>query len=289
MERILISGANGQLGKCLQRQSINYNELEFHFLTSSDWDITDNESTRAVFNRIQPDILINCAAYTNVDGAEDEREKAFSINADALLGIVNQCNHHGTYLLHVSTDYVFDGKKSSPYNETDQCAPINVYGQSKRQGEQVIEQNARHASIVRTSWLYSSFGKNFLTSMLSLGKQGVDLRIVNNQYGSPTNANDLAHFLLLLAGHPASGNQYFHFCNSGKTNWHDFAKAIFEVAGIVDKVNLASTDHYPTKAERPVNSLLDCTKIEEHLKEDIPHWRESLAQWYDRDKKDALI
>jgi dTDP-4-dehydrorhamnose reductase len=289
LERILVSGANGQLGKCLQRQARNHNEFEFHFLTSSDWDITDNESTRAVFDRIEPDILINCAAYTNVDGAEDERKKVFAINADALLGIVNQCNQHDTFLIHISTDYVFNGKTSSAYKESDACDPINTYGQSKRQGEQVIEQNARHAAIVRTSWLYSAFGKNFLTSMLALGKQGVDLKIVNNQFGSPTNANDLANFLLKLARQPASGNQYFHFCNSGKTNWHDFADAIFKVAGIRDQVTLAPTDHYPTKAERPENSLLDCTKIADHLKADIPHWRESLAKWYDRDKKDALI
>jgi dTDP-4-dehydrorhamnose reductase len=289
LKKVLISGANGQLGKCLQRQSKHFAAFEFHFLTSQDWDITENDQTQKVFDEHKPDILINAAAYTNVDGAEEEREKAFSVNADALTKISHQCNQHQTFLIHISTDYVFDGTKSSAYKETDTCDPINTYGQSKRQGEQIIEQNARQAAIVRTSWLYSSFGKNFLTTILQLGKQGVDLNIVDNQFGAPTNANDLAKFLLLLAGKPSDDLQYFHFCNSGKTNWHDFAKAIFEVAGISDEVNLSPTDHYPTKAKRPDNSLLDNSKISNHLNTKIPDWRESLEYWYQRDEKENLI
>ena len=289
MKKVLISGANGQLGKCLQRQAKNFADLEFHFLTSQDWDITDNEQTQKVFDIYQPDFLINAAAYTNVDGAEEEREKAFSVNADALSKISHQCNYHQTFLIHISTDYVFDGTKSTPYNETDTCDPINTYGQSKRQGEQIIEQNARQAAIVRTSWLYSSFGKNFLTTMLQLGKQGVDLKIVNNQFGSPTNANDLAKFLLLLAGRTSDDFQYYHFCNSGKTNWHDFAKAIFEVAGISDQVSLNPTDNYPTKAKRPTNSLLDCSKLSKHLDKEIPEWKKSLEYWFKKDLADGFV
>ena len=288
MKRILISGANGQLGKSLQRQAKSFSNFKFHFLTSQEWNITDGEQTRKIFNEFQPDIFINAAAYTNVDGAEEEREKAFAVNADALLNISYQCNQHETFLIHVSTDYVFDGTALSAYKETDACQPINTYGQSKRQGEQVIEQSATHAAIVRTSWLYSSFGKNFMTTMLQLGKQGVDLRIVNNQFGAPTNANDLAKFLLLLAKNPSTGKAYFHFCNSGKTNWYDFAKTIFEVAGISDRVNLSPTDYYPTKAKRPENSLLDCRKFSNHLNTKIPDWRKSLEYWYEEDKKDGL-
>ena len=143
MKKVLISGANGQLGKCLQRQAKNFAAFKFHFLTAQDWDITNDEQTQNVFDEFKPDILINAAAYTNVDGAEEQREKAFAVNADALFKISHQCNQHQTFLIHVSTDYVFDGTKSSAYKETDTCDPINTYGQSKRQGEQIVEQNTR--------------------------------------------------------------------------------------------------------------------------------------------------
>jgi len=289
LKKILINGLNGQLGKCLQRQAKDFTDFKFIFLSSQDWDITNNDQTQIVFDEYQPDILINTAAYTNVDDAEKEREKAFSVNADALAKIAHQCNQYQTFLIHISTDYVFAGTKSTAYKETDFCDPINTYGQSKRLGEQIVEQNARHAAIIRTSWLYSSFGKNFLTTMLALGKKGVDLKIVNNQFGAPTNANDLAYFLLLLAQRPSDDVQHFHFCNSGKTNWHDFAKLIFQTAGIKDQVNLSPTDHYPTKAQRPQYSLLDSSKLSMYLKKEIPHWQNSLEYWYKKDEDEGLI
>jgi len=275
--KVLVTGANGQLGKCLQKHSEKFPELEFLFESSQTLNITSVESVGNYFNRHQPDFCINCAAYTNVEAAEHQKELAFQVNSEAVKTLSQSCKTHNTKLFHISTDYVFDGNKLSPYIETDTTNPINVYGGSKLQGEVMISETMDHFFIFRTSWLYSEFGHNFFNTILKKANEGAELNITTEQIGTPTNANDLALFILNLIKENSKAFGLYHYSNQGEATWYDFARLILEEKQLEKDVNLKATFSYPTKAKRPKFSVLDKSKVEEAFKCKVPHWRESLV------------
>ncbi len=252
-KKILVTGANGQLGQCLQKISSNFQNINFYFKSSKALDITDSDQVKAVFDEISFDYCINCAAYTNVDQAEKEPEKAFKVNADAVKKIAEACKKKDTVLIHISTDYVFDGEKESPYTVNDIPNPINEYGKSKLKGEQYIQEILDRYLIIRTSWLYSEFGKNFYKTVLDKAKIKEVLYITNEQTGCPTNANNLSHFILNLI--ITNNNRYgiYHFTDNIPMTWFDFASKI-----IVEKKLdcLVIARNYTTFAARPKNSVM---------------------------------
>lgn len=275
--KVLVTGANGQLGKCLQKHSKRYPEIEFLFETSQTLNITSEEALGSFFKEHQPDFCINCAAYTNVEAAESEEKLAFQVNSEAVKFLSKLCKTHHTQLIHISTDYVFDGLKLSPYLETDSVNPINIYGASKLQGETMITEHLDHYFILRTSWLYSEFGHNFFNTILKKAEDRADLNITTEQVGTPTNANDLAKFILNLIQLDSNAYGLYHFSNKGEATWYDFARLILEEKHLEEKVNLNATFSYPTQAKRPKFSVLDKSKVETTFKTNIPHWRESLV------------
>lgn len=275
--KILITGANGQLGKCLQKHSEKLPDIEFLFETSQTLNITSEEALNSFFKANQPDFCVNCAAYTNVEAAESEEELAFQVNSEAVKFLSKQCKTHNTKLIHISTDYVFDGLKFSPYLEKDSVSPINIYGASKLQGEVMISEHLDQFFILRTSWLYSEFGHNFFNTILKKAKDRADLNITTEQVGTPTNANDLAKFILNLIQLDSNAFGLYHYSNQGEATWYDFARLILEEKHLEEEVNLNATFSYPTKAQRPKFSVLDKTKVENTFKMKIPHWRESLV------------
>jgi len=278
--RILVTGANGQLGMTFQSLASEHPEHEFFFYTSKELDITDPDSIEAKFHESKPEVAINCAAYTAVDQAENEPEKAFAVNSDGVKNLVEACRNFNSALIHISTDYVFDGTNHRPYAETDPVKPIGVYGQSKRAGEEAILDSSISALIIRTSWVYSEFGNNFVKTMLRLGKERDELNVIFDQIGTPSNTYDLAHAIMVAIEQKSKwvGNQeIFHFSNEGVCSWYDFALTIFEIAGIDCKVNPILSKDYPTKAERPHYSVLDKTAFKNSFNIQIPNWRSSLG------------
>lgn len=275
--KVLVTGANGQLGKCLQKHSKPYTGIEFLFETSQTLDITSDEALSHFFNTHQPDFCINCAAYTNVEAAEAHKNLAFQVNSEAVKSLAKLCKTHNTKLIHVSTDYVFDGLKLSPYLETDSENPINIYGASKLQGETMVSEYMDTFFILRTSWLYSEFGHNFFNTILKKAEDRAELNITTEQIGTPTNANDLAEFILNLIKVNSSAFGLYHFSNTGEATWYDFARLILEERQLEDEVSLKATFSYPTNAKRPKFSVLDKTKVETTFKTKIPHWRQSLV------------
>jgi dTDP-4-dehydrorhamnose reductase len=278
MYNILITGSNGQLGNELKRIAHRY--PDFHF-TWTDVDELDISSAEAVqeFLKIQPqNLIINCAAYTAVDKAESESEKAFLVNSSSVKVMAEAALQSGTGLLHISTDFVFDGNKSTPYIEDDPVNPLSVYGKSKLEGEVYA---LKAGIVIRTSWLYSVFGNNFLKTILRLGKERKELRIVFDQAGTPTLAADLASALLAVtADHQALSvfprNEIYHFSNEGVCSWYDFAMEIIQQAGFDCTVKPIETAEYPTPARRPAYSVMNKKKIKDRFGLVIPHWKESL-------------
>ncbi|WP_019037396.1 dTDP-4-dehydrorhamnose reductase [Psychroflexus tropicus] len=275
--RILVTGANGQLGKCLQKHADKFQDFEFLFESSQTLDITSHEQLGTYFSSKKIDYCVNCAAYTNVEAAEEEKDLAFQVNTEAVESLSKQCKASHTKLIHISTDYVFDGLKLSPYSETDSVNPINVYGDSKLQGEAMISEHLEHYFILRTSWLYSEFGHNFFNTILKKANEGAALNITTEQIGTPTNANDLARFILNLIQSQSDAFGFYHYSNTGEATWYDFARLILEEQQLDKEVNLKATYSYPTKAKRPKFSVLDKSKVEEIFKCKVPHWRESLV------------
>jgi dTDP-4-dehydrorhamnose reductase len=276
MKNVLVTGADGQLGGCIMDASITHENLQFIFATLADLDITDQQALKRYFDSMPIHYCINAAAYTNVERAESEVEDAFDVNAEAVEYLVNLCNTHGTTLLHVSTDYVFDGEKGSPYDEEDQTRPLNVYGTSKLKGEKIIKEQCEKYFILRTSWLYSQYGHNFFKTILRYASEGKPLMITTEQVGTPTNANDLAAALIDVI---QSGNReygIYHYSNSGEATWYDFAEKILKLSGQLDKTNLAKTNHYRTFAQRPNYSVLNLTKFKTTFNKDCVHWEKSL-------------
>lgn len=276
MKHILITGGEGQLAQCFKNLAKGQDDLQFLFVSKKEIDITNKRSINKYLEKHHVDYCINTAAYTQVDQAEKELDKAFLVNAQGVKNMATACKEHNITLLHLSTDYVFDGAKGSPYDEEDLANPINVYGTSKWQGEVLLREILEHHFIIRTSWLYSQYGQNFYTTMLQWIQQNKNVAITTAQTGSPTNANDLASFLthIILTNSSAYGT--YHFSNQGETTWYGFAKAIESRVADVGKFSLASTDHYPTFAERPAYSVLNTKKAEQTFDVEIPTWQESL-------------
>jgi len=274
---ILVTGANGQLGKELKQIAPTYSQYDFIFLSREDLPIHHFEMVRHYFKTYLPQYLINCAAYTAVDRAEQEKDLAFQVNGEAVGVLAAVCKENNCRLIHISTDYVFDGTGSTPYKEIFPPHPVNTYGASKLEGERQALQFNPDSLIIRTSWVYSEFGKNFVRTMVKLMKEKEEINVVNDQIGSPKYAADLADLILLII---SSGNWQpgiYHYCNIGIINWFDFAVAIKELNKSNCKVNPISTDQYPTPAKRPAYSVLDATKIQETFGIHLKVWRDSLS------------
>lgn len=282
---VLVTGSKGQLGQAIESISKNYKEIDFVFCPSSELDISNLDHCKAVFNTYEPNYCINAAAYTAVDKAESEPEKAQLINVIGAQNLAEVCKKHNTVLLHISTDFVFDGKKRSPYLEDDIPNPTGVYGQTKLDGEKAIRAVFDHYFIIRTSWVYSQFGNNFMKTMLRLASERESLSVVNDQIGTPTNAVDLAEALMTIICHTemnaAEGENIrnygiYNFSNEGQCSWYDFAKKIFEVNKIKIDLQPILTTSFPTPARRPAYSVLDKSKIKSTFDLTIKTWNESL-------------
>lgn len=276
---VLVTGASGQLGQALQAIVPKHSTLQFHFASSAEADITNKENLEQVFNRLKPDFCINAAAYTAVDKAESEPEKAHLINVTGAKNLAEVCKEHNATLIHVSTDFVFDGSKNTPYTEEDETNPQGVYGKTKREGEQEIEKILTAHYIIRTSWLYSEYGNNFMKTMIRLGNERDSLGVVNDQTGTPTNTNDLAEAILQIIESGKKEYGIYHYSNEGVATWYDFAKKIFEVNNISVDLKPITTADYPTPAKRPVYSVIDKSKIRSAFGLKISHWHDSLKRY----------
>ena len=278
MNNILVTGGNGQLGSELKEIASNYQDYKFLFTDVKDLDITNHNAVAAFIERNNITVIINCAAYTAVDKAESEPELSDAINHLAVANFAQIAKDKNIKLIHISTDYVFDGTNHKPYVETDTPNPQSVYGKTKLNGELALQQiNPVNSIIIRTSWVYSKFGNNFVKTMLRLAETRDEISVVADQIGSPTNAADLAKALLTIL--PKIKNktvEVFHYSNEGVCSWYDFAKAIFEFKEIVIKVNPISSLKYPTLAKRPLYSMLD--KIKTKYQIQISDWRDSLRK-----------
>lgn len=275
---ILVTGASGQLGQSIQFIASNYSDCQFIFASSTDLDITNQERVNHFFDTNTIDFCINTAAYTAVDKAESETEKAESINVVGPRNLAIACQKNQVKLLHISTDFVFDGASSKPYLETDATNPLGIYGKTKLEGEQAVENAMNDYFIIRTSWVYSQFGNNFMKTMLRLASERDTLGIVSDQIGSPTNAVDLAKALLSIIQSNSSKYGIYNFSNEGIASWYDFATEIFRINKVVINVNPIPTEAFPTPAKRPKYSLLDKSKIKNAFGIDIKTWQESLLQ-----------
>ena len=280
---VLVTGANGQLGQSLQFCAPNYPELQFVFCSSDELDITNAENCETIFAKIKPNYCINAAAYTAVDKAESESENAHSINVDGARNLATVCKLNDTILLHISTDFVFDGTASKPYTEIDIPNPTGVYGQTKLDGEKVIQDTFDLYFIIRTSWVYSQFGNNFMKTMLRLASERDSLSVVSDQIGTPTNAVDLAQVLLEIIEHTERSRNIsnfgiYNFSNEGQCSWFDFAKKIFEINEITIDLQPIPTSSFPTPAKRPKYSVLDKSKIKSTFGIEIKKWEESLKK-----------
>ena len=277
---ILVTGCNGQLGKEFQKLSNIYPEHNWIFTDINELNICEEHSVNSFFQNNTIDVCINCAAYTAVDKAEDEVDLARAINAIAVSYIANACKTTKTLLVHVSTDYVFDGTSERPYLEDDSVSPNSIYGKTKAEGEQNIISSGCSYIIVRTSWLYSSFGNNFVKTMLRLGSEREFVNVVDDQNGNPTWAYDLANAILLLIHRFENKEvkEIFNYSNEGTIPWNNFAEAIFYIGNKNCEVRPISTKEYGSKANRPAFSALDKTKIKTFTGIKIPFWRESLIK-----------
>ncbi len=277
MKRILVIGGNGQLGHCLQKLAPKYHDLyDFNFTGSSVLDITDYKQVDLVFAEYQPDFVINASAYTAVDLAETEVENAFAVNAEGVGNLASVCKDNNAILIHISTDYVFDGETNLNYAEDDFTNPIGVYGTSKRKGEELALENNPETVILRTSWLYSEFNKNFVKTMLHLFEVKDQLGIVGDQFGQPTNANDLAEAIMDIIDSGKKVFGIYHFSNYPETTWFDFANKIKEFSGSEIKLKSITTEEFPTPAKRPKRSTMSLDKIENDYNIEPKHWENSL-------------
>jgi dTDP-4-dehydrorhamnose reductase len=276
---VLITGAGGQLGRCFRALEETYTQCRFLFAAKEMLPVEDTGAAGKFFLNNTITYCINCAAYTAVDKAETETTAAFLINAEAVGNLAAICKQHGTTFIHISTDYVFDGTGTIPYQETDAVNPVNAYGASKLMGEQLALAANPASIIVRTSWLYSPYGHNFVKTMLRLMAERESINVVNDQVGRPTYAPDLAGAIMqMIAGNKFKGGVY-HFSNTGDAiSWYDFAVAVKELSGSSCTVNPIGTAAYPTPAKRPAYSVLDVSLITQQFLLSIPHWKESLAQ-----------
>ncbi len=275
---ILITGCNDQLGNEIQLLQAQYAQHTWLNTDVNELDITDKAAIERFVEANEIDGMVNCAAYTAVDKAESDLLLARKLNADAPAFLAEAVAKRGGWMVQVSTDYVFDGTKHTPYVETDSTCPNSVYGQTKLEGEQAVTKLCPNAMIIRTAWLYSEFGNNFVKTMIRLGKEREQLGVIFDQVGTPTYAHDLASVIMTAIDKGIKPGIY-HFSNEGVTSWYDFTKSIHRIAGInTCHVMPLHTAEYPTPASRPAYSVLDKTKIKEAYSINIPHWEESLAK-----------
>lgn len=281
--RVLVTGANGQLGSELQLLAKDYRDLHFEFYGSALLDLSSPQSIRRAFQKNDVDYVINCGAYTQVDKAEDEVEKAYLINTEALKHLSGACNDSNATLIHISSDYVYDSLSEKPISESDPTEPKGEYAKSKLGGDLMIQENCKNWIIIRTSWVYSSFGNNFVKTMLRLGAERDVLSIVNDQIGTPTYAQDIAKTILLIVNNLENKdkqstllNEIYNFSNAGITSWDAFAKKIFDLSDIDCDVIGISTEQYGAKAPRPLWSVLSKRKIESALNLEIRDWESAL-------------
>jgi dTDP-4-dehydrorhamnose reductase len=280
--KIIVTGSNGQLGRSIQELSADYPELSFIFTDIEELDICDRELIDSFFAKENPAVVVNCAAYTAVDKAEKEEKMAEMINHLAVANLAAACKKTGTKLIHISTDYLFDGLKSTPYHEKDIVRPRSVYGITKLEGETALLRAEIKSIIIRTSWLYSVYGNNFVKTMLRLGREREELSIVDDQTGTPTYAGDLAKVILKILQRTSEDKSRFipgiyHFSNEGIASWYDFARAIFEYTPEIRcRVVPIDTASYPLPASRPAYSVLNKSKIKTTFDLEIPYWRDSL-------------
>ena len=275
---ILITGCNGQLGNEIQLLQAQYAQHTWLNTDVNELDITDKAAIERFVEANEIDGIVNCAAYTAVDKAESDPQLARKLNADAPAFLAEAVAKRGGWMVQVSTDYVFNGTKHTPYVETDEPCPNSVYGQTKLEGEQAVSKLCTNAMIVRTAWLYSEFGNNFVKTMIRLGREREQLGVIFDQVGTPTYAHDLATAIMTAIDKGIKPGVY-HFSNEGVTSWYDFTKSIHRLAGInTCQVSPLHTAEYPTPACRPAYSVLDKTKIKAAYGIEIPHWEESLAK-----------
>ena len=280
MSNILVTGSKGQLGSELKDLQQNYANNNFYFTDSQDLDITNHFLVEKYILENKITVIINCAAYTAVDKAESEYEINDAINHLAVKNFAEIAKKNTIKLVHISTDYVFDGTSFTPYIESDKTNPQSVYGKTKLDGEEAMLQiNPENSVIIRTSWVYSSYGNNFVKTMLRLGTERDELGVIFDQIGTPTYAKDLAKAILEIIPKIDTNNvEVYHFSNEGVCSWYDFAKAIFEINKIDVKVNPIETSQYPTPAKRPSYSLLNKSKIKNKFNLEVPYWRDSLIK-----------
>lgn len=278
MHNILVTGSKGQLGSEIKVLTAKYAHYNFVFTDLEELDICNHQAVAHFIKDKQINAIINCAAYTAVDKAEEQFEMANNINHLAVANFARLAKENHLKLVHISTDYVFDGTNHKPYKETDTPNPQSVYGKTKLAGEQAMQNiNPSHSIIIRTSWVYSSYGSNFVKTMLHLGQNRDELRVVADQIGTPTNAADLAQAILdILPQIKNEDVELFHYSNEGICSWYDFAKAIFEIKDMVIKVTPIESAQYPTPAERPFYSVLNKINIKKTFQLEIPHWVDSL-------------
>jgi dTDP-4-dehydrorhamnose reductase len=276
MKKILVFGASGQLGHCLKKVADTQQLSDIFFPDEDEANILDEIGLNTLFAKYQPQFCINCAAYTAVDKAEEDMHTARKVNADGAANLAKLCKANGVTLVHVSTDFVFEGNTPYPLIEADAVNPINVYGLTKLEGEHAIADILPEHYILRTSWLYSEYGNNFVKTMLRLGAERDVLKVIADQVGTPTYAIDLAECILAIIA--ADNKQYgiYHYSNEGVTSWYDFAQSIFDISNTQVKVYPIRTAEYPTPALRPTYSVMDKAKVKSTFNIEIPYWRHSL-------------
>jgi dTDP-4-dehydrorhamnose reductase len=282
--KILVTGSNGQLGNEIRELSSDFPNLNFLYTDIEELDITSEIEVNKFFEVNKPDAIINCAAYTAVDKAESDEKLAFLINDTAVGILARVTSDINALFIHISTDYVFDGTAHLPYQESDKRNPVSAYASTKYAGELAVEKYATKAIILRTSWLYSAFGGNFVKTILKYGKERGVLNVVSDQIGTPTYARDLARTILTIIpkAEKIKGVEIYHYSNEGVASWYDFAKAIVEISGINCIINPIGTKDYPLPAKRPFYSVLDKSKIKVKFKTEIPYWRDSLKHCLQR-------
>ena len=287
--KVLVTGSRGQLGQAIMAASEGVQDVEFIFtdLVCGEFqrelalDITDRAAVFEMMKSNKVDVVVNCAGYTDVERAESEEDKAFGINSEAVSNLADAAAACGAVLIHISTDYVFDGTSSSAYGEDAEPAPLSAYGRSKLAGELAVLASGCPYMIIRTSWMFSSYGKNFVKTMLRLGGEHAQLKVVNDQIGSPTYAPDLAEALLQIISERDFQEGIYHYTNLGECSWWEFAMEIFRLAGQKVEVKPCSSEEYPSRVNRPKNAVLDKRKVQQRLGLSIPHWKESLQHCID--------
>ncbi len=281
MATMIITGSKGQLGRAILDRATIHPQHRFIGVDIDELDICDEGSLASFIQKKPAQVLINCAAYTAVDQAEDEPGKAYEVNTKGVIHLASICNRFRIKLIHISTDYVFDGESSTPRSEWDITRPMSIYGQSKLDGELGILYHSKDAVIIRTSWLYYHGGKNFINTIIQKAREKKQLQVVYDQVGAPTFAGDLAEAILKIAeeNRPQEGVAIYHYANQGVTSWYDLARAITDIMEIECRIEAVETMSLNQKAKRPPYSVLNCRKIMETYQLEIPYWRDSLVKY----------